>query len=347
MQGRIEGVAMVFSDSLTKAGRLMELQLIFARQPQRSHSTRELARRLGTAVRTVRNYLTELSVSGRLPIVQERKRWQLAPGARIEMPPVRFELEEAAAVYLAARLLCRHSDEPNPAVRASIGKLAVVVPEDLGAVMNELAARADRGREGEFGGIFRAFAYGWALHRELEVTYHSINRRAPRTCRFRTYLLEPSVHGYSMYALGHADPPGELRVFKLERVIRARDTGIPFEPMPPGELLGRLEQSWDVWISGGEAVVVRLRFAPKVARAVREARWHASQVLEALPGGGVEMRLAVASTLELVPWVLGWGEACEVLAPAELRDHVARHLRDGAALYGAAPGPSHDPRLVL
>jgi proteasome accessory factor B len=328
---------MVFSDSLTKAGRLMELQMIFATRPYRSHSSRELAKRLGIAARTVRNYLTELSVAGRLPIIQEKKRWCLAPDARIETPPVRFMLEEAAAVYLAARLLCRHSDEPNPAVRACVGKLAAVVPEDLGAAMHELAARADRGKEGPFGEIFRAFAYGWALHRELEVTYHAIARRAARTCRFRPYLLEPSVHGFSLYALGHADPPGELRVFKLERVVSAKVTEATFEPIPAGELLSRLEKSWDIWISEGEAVEVRLRFAPKVARAVREARWHASQRLDALPGGGVEMRLAVASTLELVPWVLGWGEACEVLAPAELREHVARHLRDGAALYGAPP----------
>jgi hypothetical protein len=34
---------MVFADSLTKAGRLMELQLIFATRPYRAHSTRELA----------------------------------------------------------------------------------------------------------------------------------------------------------------------------------------------------------------------------------------------------------------------------------------------------------------
>jgi predicted DNA-binding transcriptional regulator YafY len=100
---------MVFANSLTKAGRLMELQLIFATRPYRAHSTRELAGRLGIAVRTVRNYLTELSVSGRLPIVQEKKRWRLAPDAKIETPPVRFMLEEAAAVYLEAAQACREA----------------------------------------------------------------------------------------------------------------------------------------------------------------------------------------------------------------------------------------------
>ena len=87
--------------------------MVFATRQYRAHSTRELAGRLGIAVRTVRNYLTELSASGRMPIIQEKKRWCLAPDAKIETPPVRFMLEEAAAVYLAARLLSRHSDEPT------------------------------------------------------------------------------------------------------------------------------------------------------------------------------------------------------------------------------------------
>lgn len=326
---------MPFADSLTKAGRLMELQMIFATGPQRSHSSTELAGRLGIAPRTVRNYLNELSGSGRLPLVLDKKRWRVAPDARLEMPPVRFMLEEAAAVYLAARLLCRHSDESNPAVGSSVGKLAAVVPSDLGAVMQDLAARVGGGEAGPFGEVFRAFAYGWALHREIVVTYLAFGRKTPRTCRFRTYLLEPSVHGFSLYAVGHADPPGELRVFKLERVVKAELTATPFEPVPTAELLARLERSWDVWLSDADAVEVRLRFAPEAARSVREARWHASQRLEDIAGGGVEMRLAVASTIELVPWILGWGGACEVLAPPALRDEVARQLRHAASRYEA------------
>jgi predicted DNA-binding transcriptional regulator YafY len=313
----------------------MELQMIFATGLQRPYSTGELARRLGVAPRTVRNYLNELSGSGRLPLLLEKKRWRVAPDARLEMPPVRFMLEEAAAVYLAARLLCRHSDEPNPAVGSSVGKLAAVVPSDLGAVMQDLATRFRSGDESPFGEVFRAFAYGWALHREVVVTYLAFGRKTPRTCRFRTYLLEPSVHGFSLYAVGRADPPGELRVFKLERVVKAELTETAFEPVPTADLYARLERSWDVWLADTDAVEVRLRFAPEAARSVREAHWHASQRLEDIAGGGVEMRLAVASTIELVPWILGWGGACEVLAPPALRDEVARQLRHAASRYEA------------
>jgi predicted DNA-binding transcriptional regulator YafY len=52
-----------------------------------------------------------------------------------------------------------------------------------------------------------------------------------------------------------------------------------------------------------------------------------------LEGGGVELRLTVASEAEMRPWVLGWGAQVEVLAPASLRGHVARSMAAAAQLY--------------
>ncbi|MFZ5787839.1 MAG: helix-turn-helix transcriptional regulator [Acidobacteriota bacterium] len=323
---------MVFGDALTKAGRLLELQRLFAKRPERSFSTAEIARFLGIAERTVRQYLSELSASGRLPVILDGRRWRLAPDARIEVPPIRFMLEEASAVYLAARLLCRHSDEPNPAAREAIAKLASVVPADLAAVMEELV-RSVPGDAGPFSGVFRAVAYGWALRREIDVEYHALGWDGPRRCRFRPYLIEPSVHGYSLYAIGHADPPGGLRIFKLERMREAALLDTRFEPPPVADLFARISQSWDVWFTDGDAIEVRMRFDPRVARRVTEARWHSSQRVTELPGGGVELRLAVSSTVELLPWILGWGDACEVLEPADLRDAVAAELARASARY--------------
>ena len=48
--------------------RLVELQLLFWRNPGSPLSTAQLADRLDVAPRTVRKYLTELSANGRLPI---------------------------------------------------------------------------------------------------------------------------------------------------------------------------------------------------------------------------------------------------------------------------------------
>jgi predicted DNA-binding transcriptional regulator YafY len=333
-------VTTVFADGLSKAQRLLELQHLFWRGVGRPLRTVEIAHRLGIKPRTVRKYLTELSATGRLPITRQGRAWTLAEGARLEVLPVRFLLEEATAVYLAARLLARTADEPNPAVASALGKLASVVPAELRGFLDHLAARACPAPEGPFAQVFRTLAYGWALSRVVELQYEPRSRcGAPLTCRFEVHLLEPGAAGCALYAIGRAEPPGELRTFKLERIRAATLTRDTFQAPALAETLARLDAAWAVWLSDGSPVIVRLRFAPEVAARVRETRWHPSQQLADLPGGGVELTLAVTSTVELRPWILGWGSLCQVLEPEALRADIATELARAAAAYQQPPSP--------
>ncbi len=326
---------MVFADALTKAGRLVELQLAFWANPKRGLSSSQLARRLGVAPRTVRRYLEELSGTGRLPVFRDGAVWKLLENARLEVPPVRFHLEEAAAVYLAARLLLQHADEPNPAVRGALLKLGAVVPAELRPAFDRIADRLDERRDDRFASIFQAIAYGWALRRVVRVTYAPRTRPEPFTADLRPYLLEPAAVGSALYAVGRLDPPGALRVLKLERIEAAKLTEATFHAPPLPPLLDRLDRAWGVWLSDEEPEEVVLRFGPEVARRVGETRWHPSQRLEELPDGSLRAELTVASTVELVPWILGWGSGCEVERPASLRTRVADELRRAVERYEA------------
>ena len=44
------------------------------------------------------------------------------------------------------------------------------------------------------------------------------------------------------------------------------------------------------------------------------------------PDGGCKLRLRVKHSLEMKPWIRGWGPECEVLAPMELRQEVAADM---------------------
>ena len=334
---------MVFADSLTKAGRLLEIQRMFWRSAGRGIRTARIASELGIAPRTVRKYLTELSGSGRLPLYRDGRRWRLVDNARLEMPPVTFLLEEATAVYLAARLLMQHADQPNPSVRGAVGKLAAVVPRDLSPVFDLLVERAACDASAPFAEIFQALAYGWALSRVVRLEYAPRSSGEPFACAFRPFLLEPSRLGAALYAIGRADPPGQLRVFKAERITSASLTMTTFTPPEDHDLLDRLDRAWGVWLTDEEPVEVRLRFAPDVAARVAETRWHPSQRLERLPNGGLEMSITIASTVELLPWILGWGGHCEVLAPKRLRAEVAAELRCAADRYSRGAGLPRRP----
>ena len=324
---------MVFANAMTKAARLVELQLMFSRHPERAFSTKEIAKRLGIAPRTVRNYVNELSASGRLPVLYQQGAWILVPGARMEIPPVRFLLEEAAAVYLAARLLCRHADDSNPAVRGAVSKLAAVVPPDLQAAMDILGDRLEPTSNSRFAEVFRAVAYGWALRRAVDIEYTPRTGSGLSACRLQPYLLEPSAIGSAIYSIGWAEPPGAMRVFKLERVSRATLTDVEFEEHNPAALLDRIARAWGVWLTESEAVAVDLRFSPALAGRVAETRWHPSQRLTPCEDGSLRMSVVVSSTVEFIPWILGWGAACEVLGPPDLRERIARELQAASQRY--------------
>lgn len=325
---------MVFGDSLTKAGRLVELQLIFWRNPQTPLSTKRLADRLGVAPRTVRKYLTELSTSGRLPVYRQGRGWRLMDQARLEVAPVRFHLEEAAALFLAARLLERHADEPNTAVTGAVSKLGAAIPKELRPAFDHLVTRsANAAEDEEFSTVFRTMAYGWALQREVEIEYNPRHGEEKLHGKFHPCLLEPSAVGSAIYAIGPFDPPGGMRVLKLERVARAQLLPTVFQAPPVHELIQRLDQSWGIWLSDEKPVEICLRFTREIARRVRETRWHPSQRLEHHPEGGLTMRLTVSSSLELMPWVLGWGRHVEVIAPQDLRNSVAEELTRAIGRY--------------
>ncbi len=323
---------MVYCDAMSKASRLVELQTLFWRQPRRIRRTGELAEHLGIAERTVRKYIAELSASGRLPVVHEHRGWRLVEAARMEVPPVNLQVEEAAAVYLAARLLERSSDEPNPAVRGALARLADVVPEAIRPAFRHLTARRS-GKTSRFSRSFSALARGWILGKEVRLSYRPRTGEGTRRYSFHPYLLEPSAVGSAVYAIGHAEPPGEIRVLKVERVSHAALTGKRFDPPPLRRLLQQIDQAWGIWLGPGEPDTVDLRFTPAVAQRVRETRWHPSQRLQDGEDGSVLLTLSVTSWREILPWVLGWGAQCTVLGPAALRDAVAAELEAAARQY--------------
>ncbi len=323
---------MPVADAFTKTERLLELQLLFWRNPRQGLRTKEIADFLGVSERTARNYLDELSASGRLPIYRDGWVWRLTEGANFDLLPVHLTLEEGTALYLAARLLARHSDEPNPAIRSALLKLVAALPADIAPHLQRLVlALPSQGND--FAQVFRVLTYGWATRRVVHLTYHPLRARRPYDCAFHPYLLEPSAIGYAVYAIGYSDSPGALRTYKLERILRAELGEETFAVPPDFDGPALLERAWGVMYGEEEMVTVRLRFSPRVARRVKETVWHPSQRITDLPDGGVEWEAQIGESLEIIPWIRGWGADVEVVEPKELREQIRAEARRLARLY--------------
>jgi predicted DNA-binding transcriptional regulator YafY len=88
-------------------------------------------------------------------------------------------------------------------------------------------------------------------------------------------------------------------------------------------------------IISGSPEEVSIAFSEKTSAYVRERTWHPTQSFRTLPDGRLELRMAVAVTVELQSWVQGFGADAEVLAPTALRTQVAESLRLAHARYAS------------
>ena len=57
------------------------------------------------------------------------------------------------------------------------------------------------------------------------------------------------------------------------------------------------------------------------------------QQIEDLPGGGCILSMKVSSTLEMTPWIRGWGPDVEVLEPADLREQFRKWAKELSKMY--------------
>ena len=94
----------------------------------------------------------------------------------------------------------------------------------------------------------------------------------------------------------------------------------------------------------GKPMTVVVRFRADQAPYVREREWHPTQRFRTLPDGRLEMTFRAGGAFEIVRWVLGWGDAAEVVRPVALRREIATLLKAAIAAY-AGRSPSTSNRL--
>ena len=321
------------SERLDRIERLDRLERLLAARPV-GYQTGELARALGVGPDTIRRDLDFLESRG-TGLVKNGRRYLL--DHRRAIHTLRLTTDQALALYLAARLLTRHSDEHNPHAAAALDRLADALatrtPELARHIL--LAAQSVRARAAQpaYVAALETLTRGWIERRKVRLTYRAITTGDETTRTFAPYYLEPSAVGLALYAIGHDDLRGELRTLKVERIAAAALTAEPFAIPADFDPARLLESAWGVMWGEEGGHPVTLRFAPAVARRVKESLWHRSQRIEDQPDGGCLFTVRVAHTLELKPWVRQWGPNVQVLAPPAFRAELAAEAAQMAALY--------------
>jgi predicted DNA-binding transcriptional regulator YafY len=299
----------------------------------------ELAALTGVSHRTAYRDLDDLQRAG-FPIYTEKvgedKRWRMVDGYRFS-PGQPLRATELMALRMSEALLG--------------GLRGTVFHESLAGLMQKVeAGLPDQTREylarvrdsfcagfgpchdyGRCAGIVSQVASAVVEGRTLEIVYQGL--RDAERLRRRIDPYKVWFQDGTIYVVARCHLRNAIRTFVVDRISLLQPTDEHFTVPDTFRFEDYAKHSFKVMTD--EIFPVRIRISPSWARYVGERVWHASQHIQKLIDGGIEVSFRVAGLDEIKQWVLSLGPQAYVVEPVELREAVRRDMVEALGQYGS------------
>ncbi len=308
------------SQGMNRASRLKRVEELLLSTPE-GYTASELAEELSVHRTTAWRDLNELSCE--VPIQQIGDRYFIDRAEYLSS--TRLSRSESLMLYLALRRIMRRPFQIPPMMLVALEKMVLALRDPLAEHLSESlqAMKSERPTDPDSAQIWETLVQAWIERITVRIAYREFGSPHPDVHEVQPYLFEPAVLGEGVYLIGYSLTHNNLHAFRVERIANAVLTTERF--VRPNNIVvdAILRKVWGIWYGEG-LQEVRLRFrGPDVSRQVRDTLWLPTQKTRDMPDGGVEWSAKVADLLGLVPWIRSWGPACEVLAPVELKEHIA------------------------
>ena len=291
----------------------------------------ELAKVLGMNRRTVYRYIEKLETMGIRVITNEDGKVYIP--RETYLANVNFTLNEAMALYLAARLLATRTDRRNKHAARAVGKLGVACKKAAPEISRQMLRTGqyvdsdEQMQDQTFLAVLERLTQAMAEGKRVSFWYRKDQMGEDNPYDdFAPYFIEPYAVGRTTYVGGcYADSP-KIYTYKVERITRVNLTDRGYQIPNSFNPAVYLEDAWGIWTANKEQKpeMVVLRFSKeKTIRRVKETRWHHTQQVSDRPDGSMIWSAEVAAPKEMLSWILGWGAEVEVIAPEWLRGLVA------------------------
>jgi predicted DNA-binding transcriptional regulator YafY len=268
-------------------------------------TVRELARELAVAEKTIRRDLEFLRRMG-VPVEERtgdygRKTWKL--GEAWSKPPLRFDFEEAAALYLGRQMLESMAGTPlwsaaNRAwrkIRSTLGETASHYLDRF-ARMFHCTKAGHRDYSGK-AAILESLTIAIEDYKATHITYRSGRATEPATRDVYPLRLVRN-HTGALYLVAAAPEDDAIKTYKVDRIEAAEVSEFVFQRYRDFDVSAYLASSLGIYDGDGD-IAVAIKFLPAAARHAREARWHKSEVFTAHRDGSLVLRLRLSSTVEI------------------------------------------------
>jgi len=308
------------------------MQLLLYNNRRYGLTEKEIAEDCGVSVKQTKRDLTDLELIVGVP-VEEAGNGRLRVKKGHFLPPVHLNMPEVMGFFLAARLLLSHSNVYDPNIESAFSKLIAVVDSPLREEikdtidwmkklpMNDSHLRA-----------MVSLAKAWMTRKSVIISYKRPADDEHTERKIDPYFIQPYAAGHSSYVIAFCHRANELRVFNTYRIADVRLTDESYDVPHDFDANEYLAATWGI-VNLNEAVDVKLKFNPAIARVIEGVRWHTSQVTELQADGSMIMKLKVSLSDDFVGWILNWGEKVEVLEPEELRPEILETAKAMVNLY--------------
>ena len=309
---------------MQRAERLMKLLGLLHDQPGLDAAA--LAQVCGVSGRTLQRDLDALGQSG-FPVYFDRGYRLAAPAL---LPPVTFAVHEALALRLAAEgAASRAEDATAQALRIAAEKLGQVLaarpPDASSSAQLSLGLLVTDARDEDLRGVL---SQAIAERRMVRIELTARSGQASGARRVDPYRLLRTDAGWELLAYHHER--GRMLRVPLARLAKVSMLQRRYRPLPSRILERHLHAPQG---SGPGAQHVRLRCRPPLVQVLKARPPVGTLAWEECPDGSAVCVLAALRTEELVPWLLAWGDAVEVLDPAGLRQEMQRIARTVSERY--------------
>lgn len=292
----------------------------------------EIASKCGVNIRTAYRDLRALEEELKVPVWEYNGKRGVDEGYLL--PPINFTLPEVLNIFLAARLMLHYSHRHDPNMASLFAKLNSIVPAPLkDEVQKTFDWMQKQPWDEKYLETIGVLAEAWISRHKVKISYQSLSNNKPTERIVQPYFIEPAAPGHASYLIAFCERTESLRIFKIERIASARITAEMYKIPPDFDANEYFESSWGI-IAESEVKNIKLKFIDKgLARIISETVWHPSQKLAPQKDGSLIMTLEVSDTVELLSWILSWGDMVEVLEPATLRRKIIDNAKAMLELY--------------
>src|SRR5271157_1924366 len=242
---------------------------------------------------------------------------------------------ELVALLVSAQVMDQYRGTPfEHDLRKALAKISRSLPDTIEVPLDEVTSYLSvlpRVRTTYDPDTFRVLVRGVCHSRQVSIVYWSASRNETLTRTVDPYdlVLAPDD---DWCLIGHCHLRNDIRLFKVQRVRSAVETGELFCRPAGFRARDYMAETFGTIRGDGDYHVV-LRFTPAYAGLIAEKQWHAGQVLEPQPDGTLILRLHVNDLRLVKRWVMYWGPDCEVLEPEELIAMVVSDLQAVGRIY--------------